>query len=151
MGTATGRRPVGVAAMLVLFATALIGCGVGGHCEVQTSVDPTAVTFDGTVVAVGDDGAVQLAVESVVPRDTSPRTDPTIFGVPHDTLPPVLDTVVAGATVTVQFPADQVEHLRRDLGEVYRVWAWSDPTTGTLTTQLDDLKYPCGPTKLADE
>jgi hypothetical protein len=132
-----------------LLAGSVVACSSDG-CGEPRSDDPNLVQFEANVVAVADDGTVDLDVASVSPRNTV-RTDPTVYGVPHDTFPPALDTVVAGTTVAVVFPEVQVEHLRRDIDERYRVVAWADGETGALTTKLDDIHFPCSPTKLADD
>ena len=119
----------------------------GVNCE--PTVGAQEAIFEGTVGAVADDGVVQLTVESVTPPTTLNTT--TVVGGPTTTAAPVLATVTAGATVTVAFPAEQVEHLRRDIGERYRVRAYPDDTGDALRSQLNDFEYPCGPTKLADE
>ena len=141
----------GIALVMSVLVLAVAGCSFGSACDNSTGVDRDVVTFEATVSSVADDGAVELAVESVVPRDTTTRTDPTVFGVPHATTPPVLDSVAVGSSVTVQFPPEQVEHLRRDIGKRYRVEARVDDATGGLTTQLRDIHAACGPTRLADE
>lgn len=108
--------------MLAAVALALLApsCGPSG-CD----RDLATAGFDGSVQSVADDGLVTMQVGSVT---SGP--------------------LIAGSTVTVAFPADQVDQIRRDVGRVYRVRAGGTPDR--LQAELDGLGHPCGDTKLAD-
>jgi len=148
--TKRGGRARGGAMFAVAVALIVAGAGCVGGINCEPTVGAPEAIFEGTVVAVADDGSVQFTVESVTPPTTL-NTTTVVVGEPTTTVAPVLATVTAGATVTVAFPVEQVEHLRRDLGERYRVRAWPDDTGGALRSQLNDFENKCAPTKLADE
>jgi hypothetical protein len=145
-------------AVIVLVAAAMTASASScAHSCITDSGEPYGVAFVGTVGTVADDGSVTLHVESVDSvwdRGTIPQ--PPAFGITTPaTATPAIVAVSPGATVTVQFPKVQVDHLRRDIGKRYRVDAWVDkpqgPEAATLAAELNDMDRPCGDTRLADD
>ncbi len=141
--------------MLATSAAAVVVLNIGSGGCARPICEPNALdgaVFTGTVTAVSDDGGVSLSVESVetvADRATVPPrpSDGATTAVPPSN---VLAQVRSGATVTVVFPPVQVEHLRRDVGQRYRVVARLDQERTRLRAELQDIDVRCGQTTRAD-
>ncbi len=147
-GGAGVRRVVTRVALLGALGWSVVGCA-NSSCGDRGPFD--GVVFIGTVKDVSAEGRVTLhveSVESVADAGTIPK--PEVFGVTTPAAPTrVLLDVAPGATVTVQFPKEQVDHLRRDIAKRYQVAAYPTEERSQLAAELQNMDHPCGLTTAA--